>query len=84
MSKVISAGPQGALMRCSASGHCALGLAINTEGSPNRPHFLVPPQSTFEFHYGKHHQAYVTNLNNQIAGKDLENLSIEEVSPVAG
>lgn len=36
-------------------------------------------QTTFEFHYGKHHQAYVTNLNNQIAGKDLESLSIEEV-----
>lgn len=43
---------------------------------------LGPPcqQKTFEFHYGKHHQAYVTNLNNQVAGKDLETLSVEEVS----
>ncbi|KAL4421987.1 hypothetical protein ABPG77_011010 [Micractinium sp. CCAP 211/92] len=36
-------------------------------------------KSTFEFHYGKHHAAYVNNLNGQIAGKDLESLSIEEV-----
>jgi superoxide dismutase len=43
-------------------------------------HCCLSLQSTFEFHYGKHHQAYVTNLNNQIAGKDLESLSIEEVS----
>jgi superoxide dismutase len=41
-------------------------------------------QQTFEFHYGKHHQAYVTNLNNQIKGKDLENQSIEEVGAWAG
>jgi Fe-Mn family superoxide dismutase len=37
-------------------------------------------QKTLEVHHGKHHQAYVTNLNAQIAGKDLESLSIEEVS----
>ena len=36
-------------------------------------------QTTFEFHYGKHHAAYLNNLNGQIAGKDLEKLSIEEV-----
>ena len=27
-----------------------------------------------EFHYGKHHQAYVTNLNNLIKGTEYENL----------
>jgi Fe-Mn family superoxide dismutase len=32
-----------------------------------------------EIHHGKHHAAYTTNLNNAIAGTDLENLSIEEV-----
>lgn len=36
-------------------------------------------QQTFEFHYGKHHAAYVNNLNGQIKGTDLENLTIEEV-----
>lgn len=36
-------------------------------------------QTTFEFHWGKHHQAYITNLNNQIKGKDLEKLGLEEI-----
>jgi len=36
-------------------------------------------QTTFEFHYGKHHADYVNNLNNQIKGTDLENMTIEEV-----
>lgn len=39
---------------------------------------------TMEIHHGKHHNAYVTNLNNAIAGKDLENKSIEELMKVAG
>ena len=34
---------------------------------------------TMEINHGKHHAAYTTNLNNAIAGTDLENLSIEEV-----
>ena len=34
---------------------------------------------TMEIHHSKHHAAYTTNLNNAIAGTDLENLSIEEV-----
>jgi Fe-Mn family superoxide dismutase len=34
---------------------------------------------TMEIHHGKHHQAYVANLNNAIAGTDAENLSIEEI-----
>ena len=32
-----------------------------------------------ELHWGKHHRAYVTNLNGQIKGTDLENKSIEEI-----
>ncbi|HOZ87970.1 MAG TPA: superoxide dismutase [Bacteroidia bacterium] len=35
---------------------------------------------TMEIHHGKHHQAYVTNLNNAIAGTDAEKLSIEEIN----
>lgn len=38
---------------------------------------------TMEIHHGKHHNAYVTNLNNAIAGTDLENKSIEELMKVA-
>ncbi|UZR30562.1 superoxide dismutase [Fe] [Methylococcus mesophilus] len=34
---------------------------------------------TLEFHYGKHHQTYVTNLNNLIPGTEYENLSLEEI-----
>ncbi|MBK6445143.1 MAG: superoxide dismutase [Bacteroidetes bacterium] len=34
---------------------------------------------TMEIHHTKHHQAYVTNLNNAIAGTDADKLSIEEI-----
>lgn len=34
---------------------------------------------TMEIHHTKHHQAYVTNLNNAIAGKPEEALSIEDI-----
>ncbi|MFM7176446.1 MAG: superoxide dismutase [Bacteroidota bacterium] len=34
---------------------------------------------TMEIHHGKHHQAYVTNLNNAISGTDAEGLSLEEI-----
>ncbi len=35
---------------------------------------------TMEIHYSKHHQAYVTNLNNAIKGKsDLEKKSVEDL-----
>ncbi len=34
---------------------------------------------TMEIHHGKHHQAYITNLNAAVAGKPEEHLSIEEI-----
>jgi Fe-Mn family superoxide dismutase len=34
---------------------------------------------TMEIHHGKHHQAYVTNLNNAISGTEAEGLSLEEI-----
>jgi Fe-Mn family superoxide dismutase len=34
---------------------------------------------TLEYHYGKHHQAYVTNLNNLIPGTEFEHLSLEDI-----
>jgi Fe-Mn family superoxide dismutase len=41
-----------------------------------QPHISA---ETLEYHYGKHHQAYVTNLNNLIKGTEYENLSLEEI-----
>ena len=36
-------------------------------------------EETLDFHYGKHHQTYVTNLNNLIKGTEFENASLEEI-----
>ncbi|MFD1551475.1 superoxide dismutase [Putridiphycobacter roseus] len=36
-------------------------------------------KQTMEIHYGKHHQGYTNNLNNAIAGTELENKTIEEI-----
>jgi superoxide dismutase, Fe-Mn family len=36
-------------------------------------------KETLEFHYGKHHQAYVTNLNNLIKGTDFEDVRLEDI-----
>jgi superoxide dismutase, Fe-Mn family len=42
---------------------------------------LAPHMSaeTFDYHYAKHHQAYVTNLNNLIKGTEFENSSLEDI-----
>ena len=39
---------------------------------------------TMQIHYGKHHQAYVDNLNKAIAGSENETKSIEDLVKVAG
>ncbi len=41
-----------------------------------QPHISA---ETIEYHYGKHHQAYVTNLNNLIKGTEFEVLSLEDI-----
>jgi Fe-Mn family superoxide dismutase len=40
------------------------------------PH--ISPE-TIDFHYGKHHQTYVTNLNNLVPGTEFEGMSLEEI-----
>jgi Fe-Mn family superoxide dismutase len=40
------------------------------------PH--ISPE-TLEYHYGKHHKAYVDNLNKLIPGTEFENLSLEDI-----
>ncbi len=41
-----------------------------------QPHISV---ETLEFHHGKHHQTYVTNLNNLVPGTEFEGKSLEEI-----
>jgi Fe-Mn family superoxide dismutase len=36
-------------------------------------------KTTIEFHYGKHHQAYVNNLNGLVVGTKFENASLEAI-----
>ncbi len=47
---------------------------------PYAKNALVPyiSEETIEYHYGKHHQTYVTNLNNLIKGTKFESLSLED------
>jgi Fe-Mn family superoxide dismutase len=48
---------------------------------PYAPNALEPiiSQKTIEFHYGKHHQAYVNNLNGLIVGTKFENADLETI-----
>ncbi len=39
----------------------------------------VLSQETLEYHYGKHHQTYVTNLNNLIPGTEFEQMPLEDI-----
>ncbi|MEY3221081.1 MAG: hypothetical protein RIT27_2438 [Pseudomonadota bacterium] len=50
--------------------------ALAYEKNALEPHISA---ETLEFHYGKHHQTYVTNLNNLIVGTEFESLSLEEI-----
>lgn len=36
-------------------------------------------KETLEYHYGKHHKAYVDNLNKMIVGTEFENMSLEDI-----
>ena len=40
-------------------------------------------KETLEFHHDKHHQTYVTNLNNLIKGTDLEGKTLEEIIKIS-
>ena len=39
----------------------------------------IMSEQTLDLHHGKHHQTYITNLNNFIKGSDYENLTLEEI-----
>lgn len=56
-------------------------MAIELPQLPYPKTALAPKisEETLNFHYGKHHQAYVTNLNKLIAGTELEGKNLEEI-----
>ena len=56
-------------------------MAFVLEPLPYSSDALEPhiDKQTMEIHHGKHHNAYVTNLNNAIAGTELENQSLEDL-----
>ena len=56
-------------------------MAIELPALPFAKDALQPHISaeTLNYHHGKHHQAYVTNLNNLIAGTELEGQSLENI-----
>jgi len=56
-------------------------MSIELPALPYEMDALAPhiSKETLEYHYGKHHQAYVTNLNNLIKGTDKEGQSLEEI-----
>jgi Fe-Mn family superoxide dismutase len=56
-------------------------MAFELPALPYAPDALAPhiSEQTIGFHYGKHHQTYVTNLNGLVAGTELEGKSLEDV-----
>ena len=56
-------------------------MAFELPPLPYPKNALEPHTSaqTLDFHHGKHHQAYVTNLNNMVKGSPMENQSLEEI-----
>jgi Fe-Mn family superoxide dismutase len=56
-------------------------MAFTLPELPYAKDALAPVVSaeTIEYHYGKHHQAYVNNLNNLLPGSKYENQSLEEI-----
>jgi Fe-Mn family superoxide dismutase len=57
-------------------------MAFTLPALPYAANALEPhiDAKTMEIHHGKHHNAYVTNLNAAIAGTDAEKLSLEEIN----
>jgi len=56
-------------------------MAFSLPPLPYEKNALAPHISaeTLDFHYGKHHQAYVTNLNKLVEGKPEASKSLEEI-----
>ena len=60
-------------------------MAISLPELPFAKDALAPviSSNTLDFHHGKHHNAYVDNLNKLLAGTELETKSLEEIIQIA-
>src|SRR5512133_1949698 len=56
-------------------------MAFELPKLPYKLDALVPfiSEETLDYHYGKHHQAYVNNLNGLIPGTEFENADLETI-----
>lgn len=56
-------------------------MAFELPPLPFAKNSLAPhiSEETLDFHYGKHHQTYVTNLNNLVPGTEFEGLTLEDI-----
>lgn len=56
-------------------------MAFELPALPYEKNALEPhiSEETLSFHYGKHHQTYVTKLNGLVEGTDFANMTLEEV-----
>ena len=56
-------------------------MAFELPPLPYAKNALAPTisEETVEYHYGKHHQAYVTNLNNLVKGSEFEAMGLEDI-----
>src|SRR5690606_31482944 len=61
-------------------------MAFTLPALPYAPEALEPhiDKTTMQIHHGKHHQAYVDNLNKAVAGTPNEQKSLEELVASAG
>ncbi|KAL2526936.1 Superoxide dismutase [Fe] 2 [Abeliophyllum distichum] len=63
------------------TGHGVITAKFDLKPPPYPMDALEPHMSreTFEYHWGKHHRAYVDNLNKQIAGTELDGMTLEDI-----
>jgi len=56
-------------------------MAFELPALPYAKNALAPviSEETIEYHYGKHHQTYVTNINKLVAGTEFEKMPLEEI-----
>jgi superoxide dismutase, Fe-Mn family len=56
-------------------------MAFELPALPYAKDALAPhiSEETLDYHYGKHHNTYVVNLNKMIEGTDMANMSLEEI-----